>query len=121
LAKNKTDIKEVLAANLKKNRHKKGLTQEKLSEQADMSLQYLAMLELARKFPSGEMLERLADALDIEPHQLFNVALTPDEALERLHRAIVTDIRQELTGMKQFVREAIRETLADECRDKGKI
>ena len=43
---------------------KKGLTQEKLAEKAGMSLQYLAMLELARKFPSGEMLERLANALD---------------------------------------------------------
>jgi lambda repressor-like predicted transcriptional regulator len=81
LAKSKIDIKEILAANLKENLRKKGLTQEKLSEQADMSLQYLAMLELARKFPSGEMLERLANALDIEPHQLFSVATTPRRSL----------------------------------------
>jgi transcriptional regulator with XRE-family HTH domain len=113
LSKSKVDIKEILAANLKENRRKKGLTQEKLSEQADMSLQYLAMLELARKFPSGEMLERLANALDIEPHQLFNVAATPEEALERLHQSIVADIRQEISGMKQVVREALEEALAE--------
>jgi transcriptional regulator with XRE-family HTH domain len=113
LSKSKVDIKEILAANLKENRRKKGLTQEKLSEQADMSLQYLAMLELARKFPSGEMLERLANALDIETHQLFSVAPTPEEALERLHQSIVADIRQEITGMKQVVREALEEALAE--------
>jgi transcriptional regulator with XRE-family HTH domain len=113
LSKGKRDIKEVLAANLKENRRKKGLTQEKLSEQADISLQYLAMLELARKFPSGEMLERLANALDIEPHQLFSVAPAPEESLERLHQSIVADIRQEITGMKQAVREALEEALAE--------
>jgi transcriptional regulator with XRE-family HTH domain len=113
LSKNKVDIKEILAANLKENRRKKGLTQEKLSEQADMSLQYLAMLELARKFPSGEMLERLANALDIEAHRLFSVAPTPEEALERLHQSIVADIRQEITGMKQAVREVLQEALAE--------
>jgi transcriptional regulator with XRE-family HTH domain len=111
LTKSKVDIKEILAVNLKKNRRKKGLTQEKLSEQADMSLQYLAMLELARKFPSGEMLERLANALDIEPHQLFSVPVAPEEALERLHQSIVMDI-------KQVVREAVKETLADEGKDR---
>jgi transcriptional regulator with XRE-family HTH domain len=112
LARNKVNIKEILAANLKENRRKKGLTQEKLSEQAGMSLQYLAMLELARKFPSGEMLERLANALDIEPHQLFSVSTTPEEALEHLYQVIVTGIRQEITSMKQVVRETIKETLA---------
>jgi transcriptional regulator with XRE-family HTH domain len=113
LSRNKVDIKEILAANLKENRRKKGLTQEKLSEQADMSLQYLAMLELARKFPSGEMLERLANALDIEPHQLFSVAATPEEALERLHQSIVADIRKEISGMKRVVRETLEEALAE--------
>jgi transcriptional regulator with XRE-family HTH domain len=107
------DIKEILAANLKEYRRKKGLTQEKLAEQADMSLHYLAMLELARKFPSGEMLERLATALNIETHQLVEVAVTPEDALERLHQSIVTDI-------KQVVRKTIKESFAEECKANGK-
>jgi transcriptional regulator with XRE-family HTH domain len=108
-----TDIKGILAANLKKYRRKRGLTQEKLAEQADMSLHYLAMLELARKFPSGEMLERLAAALNIETHQLVKAAPSPEDALERLHQSILTDI-------KQVVREAVKESLAEECKSKGK-
>ena len=86
------DIKEVLAANIKENRRKKGLTQEKLAEMANMSLNYLAILELARKFPSGEMLERIAEVLEIEPHELFLVTASPQNELEKLRCEIKNDI-----------------------------
>jgi len=86
------DIREILAANIKENRRKKGLTQEKLAEMADMSLNYLAILELARKFPSGEMLERIAEVLEIEPHELFLVDTSPQNELEQLRREIKDDI-----------------------------
>jgi hypothetical protein len=56
------------------------------------------------------MLERLAKALEVEPHQLFSVPNTLDESFERLHQVIVTD-------MKQIVREAIQETFAGKCKD----
>jgi len=86
------DIREILAANIKENRRKKGLTQEKLAEMADMSLNYLAILELARKFPSGEMLERIAEVLEIEPHELFLVGSSPQNELEQLRQEIKDDI-----------------------------
>jgi len=87
------DIREILAANIKENRRKKGLTQEKLAEKANMSLHYLAILELARKFPSGEMLERLAKALEIEPYEFFTIAPSPQDELEQLRREIINDIK----------------------------
>jgi transcriptional regulator with XRE-family HTH domain len=103
------DIREVLAANIKENRRKKGLTQEKLAEMADMSLNYLAILELARKFPSGEMLERLAEVLEIEPHELFLVAASPQKELELLRRDIKSDIKN-IFGEKleQVIIDAIK-------------
>jgi len=104
-------IKEVLARNLKINRLKLDLTQEKLSEKADISTHYLAMLELANKFPSADMLERLAKALEIEPHELFYMPSIAENALERLHQSIVAD-------MKQVVSEAIEKALAVQCKDK---
>jgi len=87
------DIKEIFAENLRKIRRKKGLTQEKLAEKANMSLQYLALLEIARKFPSGEMLERLANALDIETYELLAVAPSPQNELEQLRKEIKDDIK----------------------------
>jgi transcriptional regulator with XRE-family HTH domain len=87
------DIKEIFAENLRKIRRKRGLTQEKLAEKANMSLQYLALLEIARKFPSGEMLERLANALDIETYELLAVAPSPQNELEQLRKEIKDDIK----------------------------
>jgi transcriptional regulator with XRE-family HTH domain len=76
-----------------------------------VSTHYIAMIETCNKYPKPEMLERLAKALEVEPHQLFSVSDTlKDESFERLRQAIVTD-------MKQIVREAIKETLADTCKD----
>jgi transcriptional regulator with XRE-family HTH domain len=82
-----------LADNIKEYRRKKGLTQEKLAEKANMSLHYLAIIELSRKFPSGDMLERLAKALEIEPHELFTVTPTPQNELEKLRQEIKNDIK----------------------------
>jgi transcriptional regulator with XRE-family HTH domain len=113
------DIREILAANIKENRRKMGLTQEKLAEKADMSLHYLAILELARKFPSGEMLERLAKALEIEPHELFIVSPSPQNELEKLRLEIKNDIENSLgEKLEQSIADAIEKALS--AQQKGK-
>ena len=99
-------IREILARNLKVNRQKLGLTQEQLAEKANVSTHYIAMVETCNRYPTPKMLERLAEALDVKPHQLFSLSDTLDEPFERLRQAIVTD-------MKQIVRETIKETLAE--------
>jgi transcriptional regulator with XRE-family HTH domain len=117
---NMENIREILANNMKENRRKCGFSQVKLAEQANVSTQYIAMIETCSKFPKPEMLERLAKALGIETHQLFNVSTSSEEVLKRLHQSIVTDIQQGITDMKQAVAEAVKEALAGECTDKGK-
>jgi len=107
------NIREILARNFKVNRQKLGLTQEQLAEKADVSTHYIAMVETCNRYPKPEMLERLAQALEVDPHQLFSVSDTLDESFERLREAIVTD-------MKQIVRETIRETLADTSKEQNR-
>ena len=102
-------IKEVLAQNLKINRQKLGLTQEKLSEKANISTHYLAMVELAKKFPSATMLERLAMALEVEPHELFYMPSVAENALNCLQITVAADI-------ERVVAEAIEKTLAEKCK-----
>jgi transcriptional regulator with XRE-family HTH domain len=102
-------IKEVLARNLKINRLKLGLTQDKLAEKAEISTHYLAMVELARKFPSAGMLERLATALEIEPHELFYMPSVAENALEHLQESIVSNI-------ERVVSNAIKEKLGTEYK-----
>jgi transcriptional regulator with XRE-family HTH domain len=106
MPKKKANIKEIFAANLKYNRRQKGLTQEKLAEMADMSLRYLAMLELGNGFPSSEMLEKLSKALDIQAFQLFYPSSTPEGAMLHLEQSILANIEKVLsTVLKQSEKE----------------
>jgi len=108
------NIKEILAANIRENRRKRGLTQEKLAEKANMSLHYLATLELGNNFPSGEMLEKLAKALDI---QLFYPSATPEGALLQLEHSIITNIEKIISDtIKQTVNQTIKEAFEDNIK-----
>jgi len=88
------NIKEILAQNLKENRRRLGITQPELAKKAGMSTQYLAMIEIARKFPTADILERLAAALGINPNELFVVEGSPEKAMEQLQQTILSNIDQ---------------------------
>jgi len=90
----KTNLREILAGNLKKNRRKAGLSQAKLAEKAGISTQYIAMIELTRQFPTPEVLEQLADALNIEAYELFSVQPSAESSMERLHNDIIREIKE---------------------------
>jgi transcriptional regulator with XRE-family HTH domain len=99
---------EIFAKNLKEYRRKSGLTQEKLAEKVDVSTHHIGMIELARSFPTLDLVERIADALDIEIYRLFMEPHSPNEELERLRQEIKED-------MKQLLDEYFSKNLADNC------
>jgi transcriptional regulator with XRE-family HTH domain len=70
-----TDIRKLLATNIKAYRAELGLTQSRLAEKAETATHYIAMIEGCKKFPSAAMLERIATALDRDSPELF--AMTP--------------------------------------------
>jgi len=87
-------LRDILAYNLKENRKKCGYSQAKLAEIANITTQYIAMIEVSRKFPTPEMLDRLANALEIEAYELFVVKPSPQDAMERLHDTLVSNIEK---------------------------
>ena len=89
-----TNIREILAKNLRENRQKLGLTQAELAEKSEISNNFLAMIELKHKFPAPETLERLAAALCIETFELFTTPVSPQNVLEKLHMAILNDLNR---------------------------
>jgi len=89
-----TNLRGILAKNLKETRKKYGISQAKLAEKAGISTQYIAMIELSRQFPTPETLERIAVALGIEAYELFNVPISPESSMERLHKDIIKEIRE---------------------------
>jgi transcriptional regulator with XRE-family HTH domain len=65
------EMMRVFAWNMKKYRKKKGLTQEKLAEILNTATSYIGEIEINNGNPSMEMVEKIANALDIEPFRLF--------------------------------------------------
>lgn len=60
-----------VGANVRRLRKAKGLSQEALAHEAGMSMRYLAGLERGEENPSLLFLVKLAEALDVEPTDLF--------------------------------------------------
>jgi transcriptional regulator with XRE-family HTH domain len=84
----------IFAKNLKENRRKRGLTQAGLAEKVDVSTHHIAMIELARHYPTFDLVERIASTLDIETHELFITPHAPSEELETLRREIKGDMQR---------------------------
>jgi len=123
MPKKRLGIRETLALNLKLNRQKCGLTQEKLAEKAGISANYLSMVEISKKFPTPEMLDRLAVALDIDTIQLFDASTTSEErAFFHLEKSIIDNINNQqqlaIADIKKSVKDTIKETLSKECKAK---
>ncbi len=61
----------ILRTNIKNFRESKNLTQEKLSELAGISADYLSEIERGKKVPSIKRLIQISEALDIEIYKFF--------------------------------------------------
>ncbi|MEW5817141.1 MAG: helix-turn-helix transcriptional regulator [Spirochaetota bacterium] len=66
-----TRIRALLAANIKAARKKLGYSQMKLAEFCHVSTSFIGEIEIGRKYPSAETLQKLADALGLKPYELF--------------------------------------------------
>lgn len=72
----------------------------KLAEYCNSSSNYIGEIEIGRKFPSTEMIEKIATALKIEPYHLFrNQAEKADSAAAaypRLPNAMKAEIEKQI-------------------------
>jgi transcriptional regulator with XRE-family HTH domain len=64
-------LRAVFIVNLKKFRKRERISQMKLAEICDTATSYIGEIEIGRKFPSIEMVEKIANALKVEPYRLF--------------------------------------------------
>jgi len=72
-----TSLRSVLTFNMKAQRHILGITQAQLAEKVSTSTNYIALIESEKKFPTPEMLERIASALEIDAPALFSTRTYP--------------------------------------------
>jgi transcriptional regulator with XRE-family HTH domain len=112
-----TNIREVLASNLKKHRQARGWSQAKLAEKTGTSTQYIGMLEIRGKFPSSEMIHKLATALCIDPTELFFKELDPETTMKNSQRAAIEDVSEgALQILSNFFTKKISQYTTDDLQ-----
>jgi len=82
---------------MKLQRQVAGISQEKLARKVGTSTHYVGMIESEKKFPSPEMLERIAAALGIDAPALFSTASYPavkGGEMAAFQEEVLGDIRQ---------------------------
>jgi transcriptional regulator with XRE-family HTH domain len=65
------EMMKVFAFNMKKYRKKRRLSQMKLAELLATSTSYIGEIEINSRAPPMDMVERIAQALNVEPFRLF--------------------------------------------------
>jgi transcriptional regulator with XRE-family HTH domain len=65
------DLRQAFAANLRRFRHAKGVSQEDLAYEADVNRTYVSKLEKGVSYPGLEIIAKLANALGVEPAELL--------------------------------------------------
>jgi transcriptional regulator with XRE-family HTH domain len=78
------DLREVFATNLRRLRHAKGLSQDALAYEAEVSRSYLSQIENGAFYVSLKIVGRLAAVLEVEPAELLR--LPPSKIARRRNR-----------------------------------
>lgn len=103
------DVRALLAMNLRRARQNMNLSQLSLATQVEMAPNFINNIEHARKWVSPESMQKICDALKIQPYQLFlpeetevikkdeAIAACCDEILKETQR-IVNQVRGKYLG-----------------------
>jgi len=102
-----TDIRFVLAENIKKYRKLHKISQEKLAEKISTAPNYIAQIEVGKRFPSASMLERIAMALNIDTPELFTTGSVTfmhqnNKSFERMYQEILQEFKLFENNYKMF-------------------
>jgi len=64
-------LRETVARNLRRLRRSRRLSQEELADRAGINRNYVGMLEREENSATVDMLEKLADVLNVDPIEFF--------------------------------------------------
>ena len=67
------DLRDVFATNLRRLRHAKGMSQDELAYEAEVSRRYLSQIEKGGFYASLKIVGKLAAALGVEPAELLRL------------------------------------------------
>ena len=101
-------IKEQLGKRICELRKKSNLSQEDLAEKLDISQRSLSKIETGRNFLTAETLEKLLQAFEISPSELFDFEhIAPSEDLQNeiyKHIAIIKEDNNSLVTLYKITK-----------------
>lgn len=110
-------LRDIFIRNLRFYRKQNHLSQEKLSYEIDMSMNYINQLENKSSFPPPEIIDKIAKVLGIRPVQLFDETECPeniiassrrnfiDELAEEVHKRLKIDVQKSIeSAVQKYVR-----------------
>ncbi|MCR5288930.1 MAG: helix-turn-helix domain-containing protein [Treponema sp.] len=107
-------LQETFIANLKYYRKQNKMTQNELTLEIDMGLNYINGVEQGAFFPKPEVIERIAQALHISPIQLFDESQNPHQAIIKYSDDIANKVSDILySRIKKELKNDIKEALKD--------
>lgn len=99
------ELRAVFIDNVKKYRKQNKLSQMALAERCETSTSYIGEIEIGKKFPSVEMIQKIALALNVQPYRLFmeekdfyisNIPIEDKQELaEKIQKAVTSIIMGE--------------------------
>ena len=98
------DVRILLAKNIKRFREISGMSQMDLAKKAGCSPTLIGKIEIMKRFPSADSLNRIADALKVAPADLFASADDDSEAAK-----FIASLQKRKSQLKSEVNKAIDE------------
>jgi transcriptional regulator with XRE-family HTH domain len=105
------DLEKLVIDNIKRIRKEKGLSQEKLAEACNTATSYIGLMEIYRNVPKLSTIERIAQALDVDPLILFqrrDTSASQDDRnaqkeakLERIKTSLMQAIERDIANILQ--------------------
>ena len=92
--------------NIRALRKKAGLSQERLADKADISRQMMNDIEGRRRWLTKKTLVKLANALNVDVHELFIPSAQENEKTKGIYDAITQEV---VSQVKEAVDKALKE------------
>lgn len=92
-------LEKTVIDNIKRIRKEKGITQEQLAEACNTATSYIGLMEIYKNVPKLSTIERIADALGVEPQILFqsnNADPELDKKISKIKNDIMSSLEKEL-------------------------
>ena len=93
-------LERLVIDNIKRIRKEKGISQEKLAEACNTATSYIGLMEIYKNVPKLSTIERIANALNVDPLEFFKdknkFPLNEELKIQEKKKTILSNIEKEL-------------------------